>query len=100
MLYHEIGGMGGGMRKRSSSNPKRNSNRKNRQRLAAKRQDKVLSAIQVNNTWEPGRYVDGGCLHFVVDPGGVSRHWVLRVTVHGVRRDIGLGPYPLVSLAE
>ena len=39
----------------------------------------------------PGRYGDGGTLFLVVHPGG-SKSWVQRLTVHGRRHDIGLGP--------
>ena len=48
---------------------------------------------------EPGRYSDGDGLHlFISRTGGKS--WVHRVTVDGRRRDIGLGGYPTVSLAQ
>lgn len=39
-----------------------------------------------------------GLMLWVSPTGG--RTWVQRVTVHGKRRDIGLGGYPLISLAE
>ena len=48
----------------------------------------------------PGRHGDGGTLFIVVEPGGRSRHWVQRLTVDGKRRDLGLGGYPYVGLAE
>lgn len=60
--------------------------------------NKRLSAALVRNAG-PGRYADGGCLYLEVESSG-SRHWVLRVVVHGKRRDIGLGPTPVLSLAE
>ena len=47
----------------------------------------------------PGRHCDGNRLHLYVRPNGY-RSWVQRVTIRGVRYDLGLGPYPLVSLAE
>ena len=47
----------------------------------------------------PGRYGDGGTLYLVVAPSG-SKSWVQRLTVDGRRRDLGLGGYPLVTLAE
>ena len=48
---------------------------------------------------EPGRYSDGDGLHlFISRTGGKS--WVHRVTIDGRRRDIGLGGYPTVSLAQ
>ena len=34
-----------------------------------------------------------------VKPSG-TRSWVQRIVIHGKRRDIGLGAFPLVSLAE
>ncbi|MFN8684162.1 tyrosine-type recombinase/integrase [Paracoccus sp. P2] len=47
----------------------------------------------------PGKYADGGGLWFVKrDDGGAQ--WVLRVTIHGRRREMGLGAFPAVSLAE
>ena len=48
----------------------------------------------------PGRHGDGGTLFLVVEPGGRSRHWVQRLTVDGKRRDLGLGGYPYVGLAN
>ena len=48
---------------------------------------------------DPGRYSDGDGLHlFISKTGGKS--WVQRVTIDGRRRDIGLGGYPTVSLAQ
>ena len=34
-----------------------------------------------------------------VEPGG-TRRWVQRLAIHGLRRDTGLGGFPLVTLAE
>ena len=51
-------------------------------------------------TLPPGRHGDGGTLFLVVEPGGRSRHWVQRLTVDRRRRDLGLGGYPYVGLAE
>ena len=47
-----------------------------------------------------GRHGDGGTLFLVVEPGGRSRRWVQRLTIAGQRRDLGLGGYPYVGLAE
>ena len=47
----------------------------------------------------PGRHPDGGCLYLYVRPSG-SRSWVLRLTILRQRYDIGLGPYPPVSLSR
>jgi integrase len=46
-----------------------------------------------------GKHEDGDGLRLVVSLTGKKR-WVLRVTVYGRRREMGLGRYPEVSLAE
>lgn len=46
----------------------------------------------------PGRYGDGGTLHLVVSPRG-TKSWVQRITIDGRRHDLGLGGWPVVSLA-
>ena len=48
---------------------------------------------------KPGRHGNGNGLYLVVKPSG-AKSWVLRTVVRGRRCDIGLGGYPLVSLAE
>ena len=48
---------------------------------------------------KPRRYGDGFGLMLLVKPSG-AKSWVQRLTVNGVRRDMGLGPYPFVSLAQ
>ena len=58
-----------------------------------------LNAAKVKAIKEPGRYSDGGTLFLYVAPGG-SKSWVQRLVVNGKRRDIGLGGFPLTSLAE
>ncbi|WP_342707295.1 Arm DNA-binding domain-containing protein [Jannaschia pohangensis] len=46
-----------------------------------------------------GKHCDGAGLWLIKrDDGGAQ--WVLRVTVHGRRREMGLGGFPLLSLAE
>lgn len=45
----------------------------------------------------PGKFNDGAGLWFVKQ-SDTSAQWVLRVTVHGRRREMGLGGYPDVSL--
>ena len=43
----------------------------------------------------------GGTLFLVVEPPpSRSKHWVQRLTIAGTRRDLGLGGYPFVGLAE
>ena len=56
-----------------------------------------LSARKVE-TAGPGRHGDGRGLFLYVKPSG-SRSWILRYQVMGKRHDLGLGPYPEVSLA-
>ena len=59
----------------------------------------TLSATRVKALNAPGRYSDGGGLHLFISKAG-RKSWVLRITVDGRRRDIGLGGYPSVSLAR
>ena len=56
-----------------------------------------LSARKVD-TAAPGKHEDGGGLRLVVSPTGAKK-WVLRVTIRGRRREMGLGAYPDVTLA-
>jgi Arm DNA-binding domain len=46
-----------------------------------------------------GKHPDGANLWLQVGPNG-SKSWYLRYTLHGRSREMGLGPYPLVGLAE
>lgn len=47
----------------------------------------------------PGKYEDGGGLRLVVRDNG-SQTWVYRFSVHGRRREMGLGPFPDVTIKE
>ena len=60
-----------------------------------------MSALAVKHLTEPGLYAVGGVagLQLQVTKSG-ARSWVLRVRVGSKRRDIGLGGYPSVSLAQ
>ena len=58
-----------------------------------------LTAIKVQAIRKPGRYGDGETLFLNVARGG-TKSWVQRVTIDGKRRDVGLGPWPAVSLAK
>ena len=60
---------------------------------------KSLTAVEAKSINTPGAYRAGETLYLNVAPGG-SKSWVQRLTVHGRRCDIGLGGFPLVSLAE
>ena len=57
-----------------------------------------LSAVEVR-TAKPGKHSDGGGLWLVKREDGGGQ-WVLRVTVHGRRREMGLGSLSDVSLKE
>lgn len=46
-----------------------------------------------------GKYEDGGGLRLVVSKSGAKK-WVLRFTFRGKRREMGLGSYPNVGLAD
>lgn len=58
----------------------------------------LLTALAVRAKGK-GRHGDGGGLFLVVDRSG-ARRWLLRMMVHGRRRDIGLGSVTTVSLAD
>lgn len=47
----------------------------------------------------PGRHLDGDGLYLLVSVSG-AKSWVLRYQLRGVRRDMGLGGYPHVTLRE
>ncbi len=58
-----------------------------------------FTVAKVRTLTIPGRYGDGDTLFLVVAPRG-SKFWVQRLTVHGPRRDVGLGGFLRVRLAE
>jgi len=58
-----------------------------------------LSAVEVAKAKGPAVLHDGGGLYFRVSRTG-SKSWVFRFQLDGKRRDMGLGPYPDISLAE
>ncbi len=60
-----------------------------------------LSAIQVKRLDKPGMHAVGGVagLLLQVSKSG-ARSWILRATVGSRRRDIGLGGFPDVTLAQ
>ena len=57
-----------------------------------------LTAIKVKKA-SPGKYSDGGGLWLHKRPDGGAQ-WVLRVSVHGRRREMGLGALAEVTLKE
>ena len=58
-----------------------------------------LSPAFVLTTKQTGRHCDGNGLYLHVEPTG-SRRWEQRIVIRGKRRTLGLGGFPLVSLAE
>ena len=58
-----------------------------------------LTALQVKSISAPGRHGDGDGLYLNVAPSG-SKSWVQRIVIECRRRDIGLGSFPTVSLAQ
>lgn len=63
------------------------------------RSAKKLSAIQVKNLSKTGRHADGEGLYLNIARGG-SKSWVFLWMKDRRRREMGLGPYPSVSLSE
>ena len=63
-----------------------------------------LTAAFVRTVNRPGVYGDQHGLRLRVYESrkrkSISKHWIWRGTVNGVRRDVGLGAFPYVSLAE
>ena len=58
----------------------------------------ALTAAFVRTVTAPGRYFDGQGLFLLVEPSGAKR-WKQRITVRGKRHELGLGPFPVVTLA-
>jgi integrase len=58
-----------------------------------------LSAVEVAKAKGPAVLHDGGGLYLRVSSTG-SKSWVFRFQLDGKRRDMGLGPFPDISLAE
>jgi integrase len=58
-----------------------------------------LSAVEVAKAKGPAVLHDGGGLYLRVSETG-TKSWVFRFQLDGKRRDMGLGPYPDISLAE
>ena len=63
------------------------------------RPNSALSAARVRTEKRVGRHADGNGLYLVVEPSG-NKRWIQRLTIRGRRTDLGLGGWPLVSLAE
>lgn len=59
-----------------------------------------LQALTVSRLTALGLHFVGGVQGLALQVSGSSRAWLLRATVGGKRRDMGLGPYPEVTLAR
>lgn len=58
-----------------------------------------LNARKVETNKIPGMLGDGGGLYLVTSPAG-SKSWTFIFRYHGKRKEMGLGSFPQVSLAE
>ncbi|MEJ1471074.1 MAG: integrase arm-type DNA-binding domain-containing protein [Candidatus Sedimenticola sp. (ex Thyasira tokunagai)] len=58
----------------------------------------VLTQMKAKSL-DAGKYADGQGL-WLVKRSKVAGKWILRLTVYGKRREMGLGPWPDVSIAE
>ena len=58
-----------------------------------------LTALKVKSLTRPGRFGDGGGLWLQVRDSD-RRAWLFRYTAATGQRQMGLGPFPDVSLAE
>jgi integrase len=58
-----------------------------------------LTAMTVRQLREPGTYHDGAGLYLQIGDSG-TKSWLYKFTLNKRTRDMGLGPYPLVSLAD
>ena len=67
-------------------------------KVGGRRLHNALSERTVRAAKKPGRHFDGQGLFLMVQPSG-AKSWVQRVTVQGRRMELGLGPYPVVTLA-
>jgi integrase len=61
-----------------------------------------LKVKQVEKLVTPGRHSDGESLYLVIDGEGATmrRRWLYLFNWHGKRREMGLGGFPAVGLAE
>jgi hypothetical protein len=57
------------------------------------------TALEVKSLNRPGRHSVGDNLHLLIKKSG-KRTWVVRLTIDGRRRDLGLGRQDEVSLSE
>lgn len=60
---------------------------------------KHLTDLEVRRKAAPGTFIDAAGLYLQVSPT-LTKSWVFRFTLDARAREMGLGPYPLVSLSE
>ena len=58
-----------------------------------------LTTARAKALSKPGMYHADPTLYLNVARGG-SKSWIQRITIEGKRRDIGLGPFPVIGLVE
>ena len=59
-----------------------------------------LTAIEISRLNKQGKHAVGGVPGLMFQVNGGSRSWIYRYMLNGKRRDMGLGPYPAVTLAK
>jgi hypothetical protein len=59
----------------------------------------TLTVARAKSLYEPGLYRADPTLYLRIAAGG-SKSWIQRLTIEGRRHDLGLGSFPLVTLAE
>lgn len=58
-----------------------------------------LTALAIGKPLAPGYHADGGGLYLQVSAAG-GKSWIFRFSLAGKRREMGLGAFPTVGLAE
>lgn len=64
------------------------------------KKSRELGALEVSRLMEGGLHAVGGVPGLHLQIAGRARSWILRTTVGSKRRDIGLGGFPAVTLAQ
>ena len=59
----------------------------------------MLTVAKAKSLTAPGMYRADPTLYLRIAPSG-AKHWIQRLTIDGRRHDLGLGGFPVVSLAE
>ena len=62
------------------------------------RKHQQLTALSIARTKKAGYYLDGDGLYLQVTATG-AKSWIYAFTLTGRRREMGLGPYPAITLA-